>query len=233
MKRMTTLTMLAQECGLSPTDRQALSHYGLDEQTPTLLCRAAFPWVTSKKPKLRSLQLCMSRRPVTLTGEAFTVSGEGERVTVLQPTSGVAHTLTVCDVQRSEMPQSVAAQYKLPSHSVQMLYTLSPDLPDSEFSLRDVRRNDMPIKRSMCKDREDDFCSVAVVNVPVRVESEAAAIGIIGGADGPIAMAVGRAPEQPPMHAAVSALTFEAQDAVAWQPIFRVKACEDAVVRIV
>jgi hypothetical protein len=234
MKRMTTLTMLAQECGLSPTDRQALSHYGLDEQTRTLLCRAAFPWVTSKKPMLRSLQLCMSRRPVTLTGEAFTVSGEGERVTVLHPTSVVAHTLTVCDVQRSEMPQSAAtAQYKLPSHSVQMLYTLSPDLPDSEFSLRDVRRNDMPIKQSMRKDRVDDFCSVAVVNVPVRAESEAAAIGIIGGADGPIAMAVGRAPEQPPMHAAVSAQTFEVQDVIAWQPIFRVKVCEDAVVQIV
>jgi hypothetical protein len=234
MKRMTTLTMLAQGCGLSPTDRQVLSHYGLNEQTPTLLCRAAFPWVTSKKPKLRSLQLCMSRRPVTLTGEAFTVSGEGERVTVLHPTSGVAHTLTVCDVQRSEMPQSAAtAQYKFPSHSVQMLYTLSPDLPDSEFSMRDVRRNDMPIKQSMREDRVDDFCSVAVVNVPMRVESEAAAIGIIGGADGPVAMAVGRASEQPPMHAANSALTFEAQDAVAWQPIFRVKACEDAVVQIV
>jgi Na+-transporting methylmalonyl-CoA/oxaloacetate decarboxylase beta subunit len=74
---------------------------------------------------------------------------------------------------------------------------------------------------------------MAVVNVPQRAQSEAAAIAIIGGADGPTAMAVGRAPGQSPMHAAVSALTFEAQDVIAWQPVFCVKTCEDVTVQIV
>ena len=79
----------------------------------------------------------------------------------------------------------------------------------------------------------DDFCSVAVVNVPVRAESEAAAIGIIGGADGPTAMAVGRAPGQSAVHAACSAWTIEPQEKVVWQPVFCVKTCEDVTVQII
>jgi hypothetical protein len=144
--------------------------------------------------------------------------------------------LTVMQYQHCRLSQNRAKEFCIPTHGVQLLYTLSPDLPDSEFSLRDVRHNDMPIKQSMCEDREDrvdDFCSVAVVSVPHRAESEAAAIAIIGGADGPTAMAVGLAAAQPALHAASSALTFEVQAEVTWQPVFRVTACEDIMVQLV
>ena len=238
MKRMSTLTMLADGRELSPTDRQVLSHYGLDEHTPTLLCRVAFPWVTSKKPTLRSLRLCMSRRPVILTGKPFTVDAVGQRMVLTHPLSGTEHTLTVEQMHASTLHQTDLENlpYRLPTNGVRLLYSLSPDLPDSEFSLRDVRQNDMPVKQPMREDREDradDFCSVAVVSVPHRAESEAASIAIIGGADGPIAMAVGHAAAQPALHAASSALTFEVQAEVTWQPVFCVKTCEDIMVQLV
>ena len=235
MERMTTLTLPADGRGLSPTDRSIVGHYGLDEHTPMLLGRVAFPWVTSKKPKLRSLQLTLSRRPSVRTGEPFFLHTAGESVAVTHPTSGTLHTLTVHQLRTRKLRESETAHlpFRVPTSSVQLLYTLSPDLPDSEFSLRDVRHNDVPIKQPVCQDRADDFCSVAVVNVPVRAESEAAAIGIIGGADGPIAMVVGQAAGQPMLHAASSALTFEEQAEVSWQPVFHVVACEDMTVKIV
>ncbi|MBQ7337512.1 MAG: hypothetical protein IJW40_03550 [Clostridia bacterium] len=238
LKSMGGITLLADDRELSPTERQALSHYGLDEHTPTLLCRIAFPWATAKKPKLRSLQLQLSRRPTTLTGEPFTVCGAGERVTFTHPIRGTEHTLSVQELHRSEMHHGAAAmaQYQLPSHSVQMLYTLSPDLPDSELVVRDVRHNDTPILVRQDKSRKDDFVSVTAVSTAQsiqKVDSESAAIAIIGGADGPTTMVVGRAMGQPMQHAAHSALTFEPQDVVTWHPTFRAKLCEDVTVQIV
>ncbi len=234
IKRMTTLPLPGDGRELSPTDRQVLSYYGLDEQAPTLLCRMAFPWTTAKKPSLRSLQLCLTRRPSVFPGEPFTVSGEGDRITLRHPTRGTEHTLTVCTLRRCELPpeQIETTPYRLPPHSVQLLYTLTPELPDDELTVRDVRHNDAPIKQPTRKTTGDDFCSVAVVSVPRRVESEAAAIGIIGGADGPIAMIAARPPQQQPLHAASSAMTFEAQPSVTWQPSFRVHACDDTTVTL-
>ena len=234
MERMTTLTLPADGRELSPTDRSILGHYGLDEHTPMLLCRIAFPWVTSKKPKLHSLQLTLSRRPSVRTGEPFALCAAGERVAVTHPISGAVHTLTVHQLQTCNLQESATAHlpFRVPTSSVQLLYTLSPDLPDSEFSLRDVRHNDMPIKQPTHKDRADDFCSVAMVSVPQRAGSEAEAMALIGGADGPVSMVVGRAAAQPALHAASSALTFEAQAEVRWQPVFHVVACEDVTVKM-
>ena len=233
MKRMSMLYW-GDGHELSPTEQQVLSHYGLPSDTAGVICRIAFPWATAKKPRLRTLRLMLQSRPKHLTGKPFSLDHAGKTVTFSHPTTGEMHTLTACELRREEIKTGTTPiPYTLPTHCVQLLYTLSPDLPDSEFSLQDVRQSDAPIMKRTIAGKTDDFCSVAVVNVPQRAESEAEAIAIIGGSDGPTTITVGRAAGYPALHAANSALTFVPQDAVAWCPTFRVKTCEDVAVDLI
>ena len=62
--------------------------------------------------------------------------------------------------------------------------------------------------------------------------NEAGAIGIIGGADGPTAIIVGRPKSKGQLHAAVTRFCFEPFDTVRWQLSFREKQIEEMTVEL-
>ena len=70
-------------------------------------------------------------------------------------------------------------------------------------------------------------------NLKIQVfgQSHAAAIGVIGGADGPTAMVMGSS--TPKRHAACSSLRFEAVEEVEWRAVFSEKRMEDLDVRLI
>ena len=84
-----------------------------------------------------------------------------------------------------------------------MTYTLSPDIPNTNFTIRDKQNNDPP-KKNPIKQYEP-------------TSTYDACIGIIGGADGPTAFFT----EIMEQHTAISALHFDPQKDVEWQITFR------------
>ena len=98
-----------------------------------------------------------------------------------------------------------------------MSYSLVPDITGQGFMIQDCSDGDKPR-------RKQD--SGTAVHTPF-----AAAIGVIGGVDGPTAVFMGaRAPK---LHAACSSLHFEAVEEVEWRVVFSEKLMDDIDVVLV
>ncbi len=204
----------------TPAMQDMLSHYGLDPEQCWLWRRISFPWATKTKPAVKTMQLHVEQRPIPLHGEHFRVDREGQQIKFTHPFTKSEHTLTVTEYSADTMNLDRAASdgYEHPTHLVKMAYTLSPDLPSRQFSVSDTRHSDQP-RRIKAGSRTYDFESSMTVMVP-----------IIGGADGPTAVAFGVPRSEKTLHAACSALTFEPQSEVEWRMTFRVKTAEDKTV---
>lgn len=96
-----------------------------------------------------------------------------------------------------------------------MEYTLSPELDVSAFDIRDLKNGDSPKIKSDYKYLPDCACSYAV----------------IGGADGPTAVSVGR-PKAPSVYSVCSSLYFEKQKEIIWNFRFIVKIKEEKTITI-
>lgn len=186
--------------------RDILAHYGLDPAYGWILLRRSFRWVTSRPPALRSLQVTLRQEPLSLPGPRFRVSGPGDSVPFTHPLTGASHTLYVDDCQPQEL--SNLRTDGLPTHFCLMRYHLLPDLPQDGFSVRDCRESDPP------RNREGAGTALG----------GAVAVGIIGGADGPVAVFTEGGSNQ---RAACSSLRFEPPPEVEWRMEFRVKTQPD------
>ena len=102
-----------------------------------------------------------------------------------------------------------------PSCFTAMSYSLEPDITGRGFMLQDCAEGDRPRQKT-----RDPNAAYA-----------AAAIGIIGGADGPTAIILGQ--NTPKLHAACSALHFEPVDEVEWRAIFSEKLVDDVEVVLI
>ena len=201
---------------------RALEHYGLDASRGWAMRRVSFPWATKRKPALRTLSLTLTQEPKPVPGPHFETPGT-EQITLTHPVTGKAHTLTVQALE----PQTAdwkdhpfGAGWSFPEQYAMMTYTLSPDLPESEFSVRDCVRGDEP---KAVRKPENAFLPEAHSD---------ACIGVIGGADGPTAVFLtgkGKT-EAPKLHAACSALHFEPAARIEWRTAFRVKTVPDQTV---
>ncbi len=108
--------------------------------------------------------------------------------------------------------------YNFPSHCIAMSYTISPDLDDESFSVRDCSNGDRPRKK-----HHNPMEPQAV--------SDCFAVGIIGGACTPTAIPFGNS-GQGKLRAVCSALHFEPIKTVDWKIIFYEKPCNDMTVKI-
>lgn len=191
-------------------------HYGLDKNKGWILQRKSFLWVTKTKPTLKTLTLLMGQPPVSVLGLKFDTPQIGESISFVHPVTGENHTLTVQEYEAKEFAKDrfTADEFDFPNHYAMMTYTLSPELSDRDFSVKDVCRSDAPRR----KPTADGYGAVS--------------IGIIGGADGPTAVFISAKGEGMKSHAACSALHFEPVETVEWQAVFRVKKCEDVRVEL-
>lgn len=201
-----------------PAAAACLAHYRLDPQRGWIIRRFSFPWATQRKPRLRSLRLCLSRQRIPLPGPHFVTPPAGQTVSFSHPVTGAVHTLTVlsCEPQTfspSAFAQAPAAPFSVPPHYVRMTYALAPDLPDRELFVCDCAESDPPA-------------------LPPSVSAgEPGPIGLIGGSDGPTALFLTDRP-CPGSHIACSSLHFQPAGTVEWRVVFRHKPQPDIQVTL-
>ncbi|MBQ8334535.1 MAG: hypothetical protein IJX93_12265 [Clostridia bacterium] len=195
-----------------------VEHYGFDLSKIWVIRRCTFPSET-KIEEIASLTLKMVRSPETFSGIYFTNPTAGETFDFTHPVHGTEHTLTVVEYEADEMDQSKFAsdEWIFPTHMTAMKYTIMPDLPREEVSVRDCRGGDSPRRKAPDPNGGHMFAS---------------AIGVIRSADGSTAVMVG-VPQAAGVHTACSELYFEKQDSVEWRMSFRVKTVEDMNVELI
>ncbi len=204
-----------------PETRWVLEHYGLSPDDGWCIRRIAFPWETRRKPVLRSLRLTLAQTPVSFPGPCFTPPPPGGSVPLSHPVTGARHILTVQEqeAQVLDFPRLQDETYDYPTHYTTMVYTLSPDLPDRAFSLRDCARCDPPREKARS---HSAFLPEATAGC---------AVGIIGGADGPTAL-IFSSGGQAKQHIACSAPRFHPPAEIRWRAVFHEKTVSDISVTL-
>ncbi len=196
-----------------------MEHYGLDSERGWLFWRDFFPWTTKTKPVLKTLALSLEARPVPVEGPPFTVRGAVDCVPFTHPVTGKAHTLTVAEYETQSLDLSCLADgCEYPNRCVSMSYTVEPELPREELTVRDCAPGDGPRANSR---------GVSSADGPA-----ACSVGIIGGADGPtvIVFANGKSDCS---RSAVSALYFEVPETVRWRMVFFRKPAEPVEIDLI
>lgn len=203
------------------TAEDVRAHYELDESKIWVFWRISFPWATKRKPAVSSIQLHLKRDPVAISGIHFTTPAQ-QTVHFTHPVTGAEYTLTVREQEQQQMPENAFPEQNTayPRHYTALTYTISPALSSREFSLTDCAPSDPP--RVLAK--SDPFAPESAA---------AAAIAIIGGADGPTAIILcPRSSRQNDLHAACSSLHFAPVDAVEWRMVFHCQTTPDCEVTL-
>ena len=206
---------LPENCSNDPEAQMVLEHYGCDPTYGWVFLRAAFAWATKRRPVIHSLSLTLKQNPVPFPGLQFTADKLGQRIDIVHPITGQKHVLTVIDCVQDTFPEQHLSDdsYEWPRCYTQMTYTLSPDLSDQEFSLRDCEQGDSP------RPKKQKSCHGV------------AAVSVIGGADGPTAIFIcGRAEKR--QHTAYSSMHFEPAASVKWRSTFYEKMRADIHIEI-
>lgn len=199
------------------TETQAfLEHYSLDKSRCWSIHRTSFPWATSRKPAVKTIELHLKREMTNIPGICFKTPAVGDCVSFTHPITGVEHTITVQEYEPQEMDASRMPDKMMeyPTHYHMMTYTLEPEIPARNFMLQDCVPSDEP------RIRQVNFSN------QVEINGAAACIGIISGSDGPTAIIFTHGEPVKP-HATCSSLRFEPVQEVEWQITFREKLLPD------
>lgn len=198
-------------------------YYLLDKNDGWMLAQRSFEWVTSKKPAINELSVTMRQHRRNIPGPHFMADNPGDTFTFDCPVTGSQHTLTVVDIQSEEVPseREFMPGFEFPSHYRLMSYTITPEILDRTVNVFDCAQSDQP-RRIEAVSPENPYQPEA---------THCCVMGIIGGADGPVAITVG-VPEQAKVQAACSAVHFEPVENVEWRLTFREQPCAEMVVSL-
>lgn len=204
------------------TAKGILTHYGLDETKAWSFHRWSYPWGNAAKHDLYALSVRMERQRENIAGQHFVTPAVGESIILTHPLTGKTYTLTVHELEQQELPEHAFRDpcMEYPKHTLAMSYSLEPDITGRGFMIQDCSDGDKPRQK---KRDPNEF--------EPMVFAHAAAIGVIGGADGPTAVCVGG--HTPKLHAACSSLHFEAVEEVEWRAVFSEKLMDDIDVVLV
>ena len=124
---------------------------------------------------------------------------------VTYPIHGIEHKLTVLEYEADEIGQSefCDSEFVFPTHMTAMKYTVMPDLPSEEVSVRDCRGTVLDI-RKLCRSR-------AVISVP---------------------RSAGSVPQTPEVYTTCSGLYFVKQESIERSMSLRVKTVENVEIEL-
>lgn len=195
-----------------------VKHYGLDENACWSLHRLRFLWATKRRCTPRNLSLTLKQCARTVPGERFAVRSTGDTVALTSPVSGKTYTLCVREVEQQTVPSHAFLndEFDCPTHFTAMTYTLTPT-PDESVTITDADEGDRPRRKTP-----------SAANAPTQRGD--AAIGIIGGADGPVAMVVGGVGAT--QRTACSALRFAPPKRICWRADWREAAIAPAEITL-
>ena len=187
--------------------------YGLDPKADYMFSRWFFPWATTLKPIITELRIQMIAEPRPIPAGTFMIQ-QGESVKLTHPVTHDVYTVTALSVEQKTMGKRAfgVGSYEMPQNMTVMKYTVSPDT--GSLIVTDAEPGDNP------RPRGADF----------GLGGMAAAIGVIGGADGPTTLYMS---SDKNAHVACSALRFEKSSRpVKWRAEFLYKEYEDAEERL-
>jgi len=198
-----------------------MEHYGLDAGLGWMFLRESFPWSTKAKPALNTLTLTLKQEPVPVSGPRFSVRGAGDAVPFTHPVTGVKHTLRVVEYEDQEADLSrLEDGWEYPTHYTAMSYVVEPELPRESLTVRDCGQGDSP--RINNAREQAALAAIGSADGP----TVACSVGIIGGADGPVAILLANGGTGRP-RAACSALRFAQPEQIQWRMVFYQKTAED------
>ncbi len=192
-----------------------IEQYGLDPERGWTCWRDSFPWTMKTKLTVKTISLFLEAGLVSIPGPRFTVSGAGDRVPFIHPATGEAHTLFVAEYEAQKIATSRfpdSGQWEYPAHCAAMSYEVEPELSRESLTVRDCRQGDRPRLR-------DGLVSASGVSVT-------GGAGVIGGADGPMAITL-TGSKRGQLRTACSSLYFEPPKQIEWRMVFHQKPVED------
>ena len=195
-----------------------LEHYGLDRNFGWMIWRYSYPWATKSPSKLRTLAVSMIQENVSIPGPQFMVSRPGDTFRFSYRSQEYTLTVQEYEAQTADINSTADAGTEYPEHYVAMSYTVTPELPDGVMTLADCDDGDCPKQTSCSPDQPE-------------ASSFAAAIALIGGVDGPIAITIGQ--EQGKPRVVCSSLHFAPAENVEWRMIFHEKQFEDMTLELI
>lgn len=208
--------------GCQPEAGWAVDHYGLDTAAGWAIYRFAFPWPGKRRPPVKRLLLTMEQEPAAVPGPHFTARAPGDVFRFVHPVRRTEYTLTVQTLEGQTLPEGAFGGdgRRYPTHFTAMQYTLSPEA-SGQMTISDCADSDRPLEitapdHGFAPSARSDAC-----------------VAIIGGADGPTAIALNSSLRGRP-HTACSALHFQpvGQDIV-WRITFYEKQYEDGVFALI
>ena len=198
-----------------------LEHYGFDMNDAWIINRDNYRWPDGVKRNLGSLEITVSQRPVSLSGTHFKTPAASNVIELKHPRSDRTFTLTIENLSKENADLRAVASMGLefPSCYTRMEYRIQPKLPPHQYRITDCSQGD-----------EARPVNIAHRDGPtaVQINGEAAAIGIIGGADGPTAIFMTHPAERTStLRMATSSMHFEHVENIEWRIVFMEKLYPD------
>lgn len=125
--------------------KAVLRHYGLDEGDCWQLWRVSFEWAGEKPRKCKDLALILFGEE-DVPGPSFQAERAGQTVPFRHPVTGEEHILTVRSIEPQDYDRPEDPGWDYPRHFIALGYTVTPDIPQEEFSVRDCAPAD-PARR--------------------------------------------------------------------------------------
>ncbi len=192
-------------------ETQLVNHYGCDREQGWVFQRLSFRWYKNTKAPLKQLKLHLIPQSVPFPAAPLNNPGAGDSFHLEHPVTGQTHLLTVTKLEDEGFDYNFLSG--LPNYGKSLHYTLSPELSDKEFLLRDTAPSDAPTGMDTSQVPQD------------------AALGIIGGADGPVAYFFCPHNKEEG-HVALSAFHYAPVESITWQPVFHATLAEKKTVKL-
>ena len=188
--------------------KRAIDYYRLDKNSYWLRIRASLP-LKQKCRRVSALSLTLKANGKPVPGIHFTADKSGDKVNFTCPTDGKQYTLTVESMEKEQL--NLFDEDGICAHFTVMSYTVSPELPKSAMTVVDLSRGEN-------------------MHGTMPRYDGAAAIGIIGGADGPTVITA--LPNSDNLRTACSSVAASDGHKADWFIIFFPEPKEDIVLKI-
>ena len=195
------------------------SHYDLDKNKAWSIHRYSAQWATKNKPNIKKIEIKLMKHPVSLSAGTFETPFSESEFEIGHPLNRKKYKINIIDVKDEKFPENAFpdASMEFPRNYKMLKYEISPEISERDFHIKDVRQNEQPKQKNIEKYAPQS--------------SYGSAIAIIGGVDGPTAVFVTGKAKDP--HTAMSALTFEPQERITWECVFREKLYEDIEISLI
>lgn len=210
---------LSEKINSKEKTEEMLEYYGLDKTKTWTVQRKEFLWATVTKPKIKTLEVNLSQNKKPITAGYFEDAKDGDEVKIKDPSNGTEYTVKIMKVEKQSLDEKLFAdkQYEYPVNCTELTYTVSPETDRDKFRIFDCIEGDSP-RQNNKKGHNKEIGAVSV--------------GVIGCADGPIAI-LSTSKKAENLKTAISSLHFDNEYKTKWRMVFYTKTREDLDIKLI